>query len=71
MAVTCKSVCYGCVPPTRFIGCHAVCPKYIEELNRRNAERSYIISEGRKYNAINSYCVEKAERNKRKYKRKK
>lgn len=34
--------CRGCVPPTRFPGCHAVCIQYIDWDAKRKAEKQYI-----------------------------
>lgn len=29
--------CKGCVPPTRYPGCHSECPKYLEEKAKHDA----------------------------------
>lgn len=39
MAIKC---CHKCVAPERYPGCHAVCPKYIAENEKHQAERQAI-----------------------------
>ena len=61
--------CYGCVPPKRYPGCHAVCEEYIgenekhlEEKERRQKEQARM---GELYDQ-RTKAVRKAMRRKRK-----